>query len=177
MLAALWLTAKTYHICRPAAYVVIGYMEQAGRLQTIMTTSWELLLCGLSAVVNGIYINIGSDHLPTLGDTGYKAHRRLWTKREKGNPWTTPAKESHARLKAESLSTAVRDESHASCSPFEKVLHEMMHDARVTRDITLGRRIGLYQLRGEIGAGNFSHVRLGIHVLIKGEMGGRVTDL
>ncbi|XP_023674686.1 serine/threonine-protein kinase NIM1-like isoform X2 [Paramormyrops kingsleyae] len=106
----------------------------------------------------------------------YKAHRELWIKREKVNPWATPTKEAQAGLKAESPSPAVRDGSHASCSPFEKVLHEMMHDMRVTRDITLGRRIGLYELRGEIGAGNFSHVRLGIHVLTKEQVAIKVLD-
>ncbi|XP_048845844.1 serine/threonine-protein kinase NIM1-like [Brienomyrus brachyistius] len=106
----------------------------------------------------------------------YKAHRELWMKREKVNPWTMPTKEARAGLKAESPSRAVRDESHANCSPFEKVLHEMIHDVRVTRDITLGSRIGLYELRGEIGAGNFSHVRLGIHVLTKEQVAIKVLD-
>lgn len=32
----------------------------------------------------------------------------------------------------------------------------------------MGRRIGFYKIRGEIGCGNFSHVKLGIHALTKG---------
>uniref|UniRef100_A0A3Q3CR15 non-specific serine/threonine protein kinase n=1 Tax=Haplochromis burtoni TaxID=8153 RepID=A0A3Q3CR15_HAPBU len=37
-------------------------------------------------------------------------------------------------------------------------------------DLIFGRRVGLYELRGEIGSGNFSQVRLGIHDLTKGEI-------
>lgn len=39
---------------------------------------------------------------------------------------------------------------------------------RVVRELTVGRRIGFYKIRGEIGCGNFSHVKLGIHALTKG---------
>lgn len=41
-------------------------------------------------------------------------------------------------------------------------------DHRVVRELTVGRRIGFYKIRGEIGCGNFSHVKLGIHALTKG---------
>lgn len=41
---------------------------------------------------------------------------------------------------------------------------------RVVRELTVGRRIGFYKIRGEIGCGNFSHVKLGIHALTKGKM-------
>lgn len=40
---------------------------------------------------------------------------------------------------------------------------------RVVRELTVGRRIGFYKIRGEIGCGNFSHVKLGIHALTKGK--------
>lgn len=42
-------------------------------------------------------------------------------------------------------------------------------DHRVVRELTVGRRIGFYKIRGEIGCGNFSHVKLGIHALTKGK--------
>lgn len=38
----------------------------------------------------------------------------------------------------------------------------------MVRELTVGRRIGFYKIRGEIGCGNFSHVKLGIHALTKG---------
>ena len=39
------------------------------------------------------------------------------------------------------------------------------------RDITLGRRIGFYKIKGELGSGNFSRVRLASHGLSQGEGG------
>lgn len=45
----------------------------------------------------------------------------------------------------------------------------MLFDGRVVRELTVGRRIGFYKIRGEIGCGNFSHVKLGIHALTKGK--------
>lgn len=53
-------------------------------------------------------------------------------------------------------------------TPFEKLTHDMSHEEKTVKEITLGKRIGFYRLRGEIGSGNFSQVKLGIHVLTKG---------
>lgn len=53
-------------------------------------------------------------------------------------------------------------------SPFERLVYDMAHNERVVNDLMLGRRVGFYELRGEIGQGNFSTVRLGIHALTKG---------
>lgn len=55
---------------------------------------------------------------------------------------------------------------------FGKVCYDLTHSERVMDDLTFGRRVGLYELRGEIGSGNFSRVRYGIHSLTKGEMLG-----
>lgn len=55
-------------------------------------------------------------------------------------------------------------------TPFEKLTQDMSHDEKVVREITLGKRIGFYRIRGEIGSGNFSQVKLGIHSLTKGRI-------
>lgn len=55
---------------------------------------------------------------------------------------------------------------------FGKVCYDLTHSERVMDDLTFGRRVGLYDLRGEIGSGNFSRVRYGIHDLTKGEILG-----
>lgn len=55
-------------------------------------------------------------------------------------------------------------------SPFERVIYDMSHNEKICNDLMLGRRVGFYELRGEIGQGNFSTVRLGIHALTKGEI-------
>lgn len=52
---------------------------------------------------------------------------------------------------------------------FGKALYNLTHSDRVMDDLIFGRRVGFYELRGEIGSGNFSQVRLGIHDLTKGE--------
>lgn len=52
---------------------------------------------------------------------------------------------------------------------FGKACYDLTHSERVMDDLTFGRRVGLYELRGEIGSGNFSQVRFGIHDLTKGE--------
>uniref|UniRef100_A0A671UXG3 NIM1 serine/threonine protein kinase a n=1 Tax=Sparus aurata TaxID=8175 RepID=A0A671UXG3_SPAAU len=53
-------------------------------------------------------------------------------------------------------------------TPLERLNLDMCQDERVVRELTVGRRIGFYKIRGEIGCGNFSHVKLGIHALTKG---------
>lgn len=53
---------------------------------------------------------------------------------------------------------------------FGKACYDLTHSERVMDDLTFGRRVGLYELRGEIGSGNFSQVRFGIHDLTKGEI-------
>ncbi|KAF7222179.1 serine/threonine-protein kinase NIM1-like [Nothobranchius furzeri] len=59
---------------------------------------------------------------------------------------------------------------------FRKASYDMTHSERVMDDLTFGRRVGFYELRGEIGSGNFSQVRLGIHDLTKERVAVKVLD-
>ncbi|XP_068107274.1 serine/threonine-protein kinase NIM1 isoform X2 [Hyperolius riggenbachi] len=61
-------------------------------------------------------------------------------------------------------------------TPFEKLTHDMSHDEKTVKEMTLGKRIGFYRLRGEIGSGNFSQVKLGIHVLTKERVAIKILD-
>lgn len=61
------------------------------------------------------------------------------------------------------------EEEPRQLTPFEKLTQDMSQDEKVVREITLGKRIGFYRIRGEIGSGNFSQVKLGIHSLTKGK--------
>lgn len=45
----------------------------------------------------------------------------------------------------------------------------MTSDERFQREVTLGKRIGLYKFRGELGTGNFARVKLAFHQLAHGE--------
>lgn len=52
---------------------------------------------------------------------------------------------------------------------YDKVLELLASDPNYQREVSLGNRIGFYKLGKELGAGNFSKVKLGVHVLTKGE--------
>ena len=53
-------------------------------------------------------------------------------------------------------------------SPYEKLTKELTEDERCAKEVSLGRRIGFYRLRGDLGSGNFAKVKLGYHCLVKG---------
>ena len=53
-------------------------------------------------------------------------------------------------------------------TPYEKLSLDLSNDQRVLKEITLGKRIGFYRIRGELGSGNFSQVKMGIHALTRG---------
>ncbi|XP_063310087.1 serine/threonine-protein kinase NIM1 isoform X1 [Pelobates fuscus] len=61
-------------------------------------------------------------------------------------------------------------------TPFEKLIQDMSRDEKTVKELTLGKRIGFYRLRGEIGSGNFSQVKLGIHVLNKEKVAIKILD-
>ncbi|GCB63897.1 serine/threonine-protein kinase NIM1-like [Scyliorhinus torazame] len=61
-------------------------------------------------------------------------------------------------------------------TPFEKVIYDMRSNKKVKNELILGQRIGFYQLRGEIGIGNFSKVKLGIHCLTKEKVAIKIMD-
>ncbi|TNM98449.1 hypothetical protein fugu_014695 [Takifugu bimaculatus] len=59
---------------------------------------------------------------------------------------------------------------------FQKACYDLTHSERAMNDRTVGRRVGLYELRGVIGSGNFSQVRFGIHDLTKERVAVKVLD-
>lgn len=61
-------------------------------------------------------------------------------------------------------------------SPFERLIYDMTHNEKVVNDLMLGRRVGFYELRGEIGQGNFSTVKLGVHALTKERVAVKIMD-
>ena len=54
-------------------------------------------------------------------------------------------------------------------TPYERLSKDLSSDQKCLKEITLGKRIGFYRMRGELGCGNFSQVKLGIHALTKGK--------
>ncbi|KAJ8040509.1 Serine/threonine-protein kinase NIM1 [Holothuria leucospilota] len=61
-------------------------------------------------------------------------------------------------------------------TPYERVTEELNNDSRALKEITLGKRIGFYRIRNELGTGNFSQVKLGIHVLTKEKVAIKMLD-
>ncbi|XP_028988578.1 serine/threonine-protein kinase NIM1-like [Betta splendens] len=57
-----------------------------------------------------------------------------------------------------------------------KALYDLTHTEAVLDDLASGRRVGFYQLRGEIGSGSFSQVRLGIHDLTRERVAVKILD-
>lgn len=55
-------------------------------------------------------------------------------------------------------------------TPYERVLQSLANDPQCQKEITLGKRVGFYKIGRELGSGNFSKVRLAVHVLTRGKM-------
>ncbi|XP_056324484.1 serine/threonine-protein kinase NIM1 [Danio aesculapii] len=100
----------------------------------------------------------------------------IWAKRHakkgKNEAAAQPAqKEAEARKPP-----VLTPEQRAKQTVFERVLYDMSHNERVINDIILGRRIGFYDLRGEIGTGNFSQVKLAVHELTKERVAVKILN-
>lgn len=61
-------------------------------------------------------------------------------------------------------------------TPYERLSFDLSNDQRCLKEITLGKRIGFYRIRGELGSGNFSQVKMGIHALVKEKVAIKIID-
>lgn len=77
-------------------------------------------------------------------------------------------------LKTENQRTSLRNSGNGKpdihISAYQKALLDLSHDKKLERDIAVGRQIGFYRVRGELGSGNFSQVKLGVHILTRGKV-------
>lgn len=69
---------------------------------------------------------------------------------------------------ATTLTVSYAREEKKRLSAYEKLMYDSQHDMRFKAEEKAGRRIGFYRIRGDIGLGNFSRVKLGFHLLAKG---------
>lgn len=53
-------------------------------------------------------------------------------------------------------------------TPLQKLTTDMCKDENTIKELIIGRRVGFYKVRGEIGSGTFSRVKLAFHALTKG---------
>lgn len=56
----------------------------------------------------------------------------------------------------------------ATKSPFERLVDNLRNNPEYKQEMALNRLIGFYRIGSEIGTGNFSQVRLGLHLLTRG---------
>ncbi|CAF1428293.1 unnamed protein product [Adineta ricciae] len=83
-------------------------------------------------------------------------------------------------MKENSTETSVnvvfgKDEKKA-LSPYEKLVYEAQNDVRCKEEVKAGRRIGFYRIVKNIGLGNFSKVKLGVHLLAKEKVAIKILD-
>ncbi|XP_077549168.1 serine/threonine-protein kinase NIM1 [Haemaphysalis longicornis] len=66
--------------------------------------------------------------------------------------------------------------SGGGASAYERLLDALSHDSRWQKDVALGRRVGFYRFRGELGTGNFSQVKVAVHCLVKEKVAVKILD-
>ena len=55
-------------------------------------------------------------------------------------------------------------------SLYERLTRDIEHDHKVSQEVRMGKRVGFYKLKGQLGTGNFSKVKLGVHLLTTGKL-------
>ncbi|XP_054162362.1 serine/threonine-protein kinase NIM1-like [Oppia nitens] len=61
-------------------------------------------------------------------------------------------------------------------TPYESVIKSLESNDVWMRDITLGRRVGFYLFKGDVGSGNFSRVKVAHHSLTKEKVAIKILD-
>lgn len=61
-------------------------------------------------------------------------------------------------------------------TPFQKAVKKLQSDEKWQQEISLGRRIGFYRLKEELGSGNFSQVKAAVHSLTKEQVAVKILD-
>lgn len=60
-------------------------------------------------------------------------------------------------------------ESDEDLTPYAKLLKQLKSNHEWQKQISLGKRIGLYRIHEELGSGNFAQVKAATHCLTKGK--------
>ncbi|XP_073333501.1 serine/threonine-protein kinase NIM1 [Pagrus major] len=61
-------------------------------------------------------------------------------------------------------------------TPLQKLTTSMCKDESTIKELIIGRRVGFYKVRGEIGCGTFSRVKLAFHALTKDKVALKILD-
>ncbi|XP_041826413.1 serine/threonine-protein kinase NIM1 isoform X2 [Melanotaenia boesemani] len=61
-------------------------------------------------------------------------------------------------------------------TPLQQLTTDMCKDEKTIKELIIGRRVGFYKVRGEIGYGTFSRVKLAFHALTKDKVALKILD-
>ncbi|KAM4528374.1 serine/threonine-protein kinase NIM1 [Odontesthes bonariensis] len=61
-------------------------------------------------------------------------------------------------------------------TPLQKLTSDMCKDEKTIKELIIGRRVGFYKVRGEIGFGTFSRVKLAFNALTKDKVALKILD-
>ena len=84
------------------------------------------------------------------------------------NASSTAQRESSSSGRVQCESQAQAQSAVKRQSLYERIAHDLRHDHRVSQEVRLGKRVGFYKIKGQLGSGNFAKVKLGVHVLTTG---------
>lgn len=76
--------------------------------------------------------------------------------------------DNNNNLRHDPVKASTGDDNSKWLNPYEKLTRDLVEDERCVKEFSLGKRIGFYRLRGDLGSGNFAKVKLGFHCLAKG---------
>lgn len=79
-------------------------------------------------------------------------------------------------LRHDPVKASTGDDNSKWLNPYEKLTRDLVEDERCVKEFSLGKRIGFYRLRGDLGSGNFAKVKLGFHCLAKEKVAVKILD-
>ncbi|CAI4226547.1 unnamed protein product [Auanema sp. JU1783] len=112
----------------------------------------------------------------SVGDIEEPAH--FTVSRHDSEPTSTKQNREDALSRTKSaVSLPVSTASNISdMSLYDRTLHMLANDVMYQKEVALGKRIGFYRLGKELGSGNFSKVKLGVHVLTKEKVAVKIME-
>ncbi|CAL1569072.1 unnamed protein product [Knipowitschia caucasica] len=68
------------------------------------------------------------------------------------------------------------EEPEQKATPLQRLTFDMCHNQHTIKELVIGRRVGFYKVRGEIGYGTFSRVKMAFHALTKDKVAMKILD-
>ncbi|XP_049807396.1 serine/threonine-protein kinase NIM1 isoform X3 [Schistocerca nitens] len=81
-----------------------------------------------------------------------------------------------ARLPGLPNQVASEERAPAGTTPYERLVRAQQQDHKWQSEVSLGKRIGFYRIRGDLGSGNFSQVKMAVHQLTRERVAIKILD-